>query len=146
MAEHFAPFLEAEYESGYVLREDVFDASPYDAGRNIFHAILHKRPEQFHGPMVELRLVFPDKTFTIDWRVVPENARPIRFKRMANTWVDGVEQGKTMTGVDFGYQWRDENGRKQQEVMHFGDAGIETMPDIDEVHEQTAGAAPPATE
>ena len=110
-------YLEAEYQDGFVLREDEQDHSPYDAGRNIFHAILNKRAEAVHGPMVRFSLVGPETTYSIDWTLLPDNARPIRFKQMEHE--RNVATGETdirCTGIDFGYQYTDTNGQNVQEV------------------------------
>src|SRR5690606_22411755 len=110
-------FIEAEYESGFVLREDEQDHSPYDAGRNIFHAILHRRPEEAHGRMVRFSLVTPEHTYNVDWTELPDNARPIRFKHMERDSVGGEWVGDPrIVGIDFGYQYTDDKGQNFQEV------------------------------
>jgi hypothetical protein len=110
---------EAEYADGYVHREDAQDHSPYVSGKNIFSDVLESRPVAAHGPMVRFSLVTPDATHTIDWTVLPDNARPIRFKHMERDLNgDGQWDGAArLVGVDFGYQYTDESGRNVQEVM-----------------------------
>lgn len=108
--------LEAEYESGFVLIEDERDHSPYDAGRNIFHAILNQRPEQAHGKLVRLSLVGTDHTYSIDWTQVPASGRPIRVKHMeADLTLDGPSETR-LTKIVFGYQYNDTDGKNVQVV------------------------------
>ncbi len=114
----FQPYLEAEYEDGFVLREDEQDHSPYDSHKNIFHAILNARPVEAHGKMVRFALVTPEHTYTIDWTDLPENARPIRFKHMERNSVGGVWiEEPRLVGIDFGYQWTDPETGNHQEVL-----------------------------
>lgn len=108
--------LEAEYESGFVLVEDAQDHSPYDASRNIFHAILNKRPEKAHGKLVRLSLVGPEHTYNIDWTKLPDNARPIRFKDMEADTVGGTITDVRTMQIRFGYQYNDDNGENVQEI------------------------------
>lgn len=116
----FPPYLEAQYESGFILREDEQDHSPYDSGRNIFHAILNKRPETAHGPMVRLALVTPKLTYTVDWTQLPDNARPIRFKHMERDFVGSEPVGPPrIAEINFGFQYIDENGDNVQEVKYL---------------------------
>lgn len=112
-------YIEAEYESGFVLREDEQDHSPYDPGKNIFHAILNGRPCEFHGKMIRFTLVTSEHTYDIDWTALPDNARPIRFKKMERESVGGVWQEPRIVGIDFGYQYTDEHGKNVQEVINL---------------------------
>lgn len=114
-------YIEAEYENGYVHSDQFHDVSPFEHGRNIFFDILNKLPEQFHGPMVSWRLVTPEKTYTVNWREVPEGARPIRFKHMTHTWVNGESQGgPQVESIDFGFQWTDAEGKHEEVIRVNG--------------------------
>lgn len=119
------PYVEAEYEDGYVHREDEQDHSPFVQWKNIFDDILHKRPEAAHGKMVRFTLCIPDGTVlaSVDWTTVPDNARPIRFKHLEGRFFtqeeidNGTPSALRLTGIDFGYQYTDEQGKNQQEVI-----------------------------
>lgn len=114
------PYIEAEYESGFILREDENDHSPYDREKNIFHAILNMRPCEVHGKMVRFSLVMDEKdTYNVDWTVLPDNARPIRFKHMEADFVGDLMTDKRIVGIDFGYQFTDDEGKNQQEVVNL---------------------------
>lgn len=108
----------AEYADGYVHSEqDHGDVSPYNPTKNIFNDILEKRPEAEHGRLVRFSLVHGDKLYSVDWVGLPDNARPIRFKQMSLTaHADGSSETE-ITGVDFGYQYTDEDGQNVQEVV-----------------------------
>lgn len=112
-------YVEAAYADGYTHSElELNDVSPYVAGRNIFNDILEKRPEAEHGRMVRFSLVHELNRYDIDWSTIPDNARPIRFKHMRMDF--DVTNGSTYTyldGIDFGYQYNDENGQNVQRVM-----------------------------
>lgn len=113
-------YIEAEYDDGYIHREDEQDHSPYESGRNIFYDILHKLPEKPHGPMVRFSLITPEQRWDIDWTVLPANARPIRFMKKERDYEVGTNEpvGEIrMTGIDFGYQYLDDAGENQQEVL-----------------------------
>lgn len=114
-------YIEAEYESGYVHREDENDHSPYVRGKNIFDDLVHKRPESVHGKMVRFSLITNNgeeiTRYDIDWTPLPDNARPIRFKHMEGDFLDGGLVESRLMGIDFGFQYTDENGRNVQEVM-----------------------------
>lgn len=75
--------LEAQYESGFVLKEDAQDHSPYDAGKNIFHAIKHGRPVDGHGQLVRFSAIGPAKRYDIDWTTVPTDAIPLMEMELA---------------------------------------------------------------
>lgn len=133
------PYLEALYESGYVLRQDDVDRSPFDRDKNVFHAIKEHRPCEIHGPLVKLALHCPVNTLTIDWTVLPDNARPIWFKHMQLEQVVGVEDGTVLeerlgvAGVDFGYQFNEPDGTNVQLVrkIHWLADGQEVITEAD---------------
>lgn len=124
--------IEAEYESGYVLREDANDHSPYDPGKNTFNAILNHRPtDAGHGVLVRLSYV-PDpldgrQRYDIAWEAHGLNAlgaRPVCYRKMErDDKVDGsgniVSEGEVRCmSHHFGYQYTDpETGRNVQEVV-----------------------------
>lgn len=114
----FTPYLEAEYEDGFILREDDRDFSPYDGeGKNTFNAIYEHKPVAAHGALVRYSLVTPVHTYTIDWKTVPAGARPIRWKHMSHSWLNGVSQGSNIDQIDFGYQWLDSDKQKHENVV-----------------------------
>lgn len=114
--------VQAEYLDGFVLDETEHDdQSPYGEG-NVFFAILNRLPEEEHGPMVRFSCFWEDQRYDIWWSELPDNARPIRFRHGYSTicaWGDApIESG--FSGVDFGYQYNDEDGRNVQEVLNLG--------------------------
>lgn len=121
------PFIEAEYESGYVHTDALQDISPYKPSKNIFNDILEKRPEPIHGKMVRFSLVLPEMPvpgeitkYDIDWTVQPANARPIRFKHMERDMVNGLWTGEArIVGIDFGFQYTNAEGKNIKEIRHI---------------------------
>jgi hypothetical protein len=111
-----AGFLKATYEDGFVLFEDEADQSPYDDGRNIFHAIAHERPCPEHGRLVEFALITPDRSHVVDWTKVPEGARPVRERHMEMQQVGGVLGTPTVMQIIFGYEY-DQDGETVREVI-----------------------------
>jgi len=117
-------YLQAEYESGFVLTEDELDHSPYDVGRNVFHAILNNRPEDFgHGQMVRFSLLpfeHNAKRYDIDWTQLKnvKNPRPIYYRQMSMTrnLSTGEDTGPLCESHHFGYQYNDADGRNVQVV------------------------------
>lgn len=98
-------YLEAEYDSGFVLTEDEADHSPYDAGRNTFHAILNGRPTEGHGPLVRFSLIGDGLRYDIDWTTLPEGARPVYYRQMQRGFtVEGGWQPAVCTSHSFGWQ------------------------------------------
>lgn len=99
-------YLKAQFFDGFVVTEDEQDRSHFDVDRNVFFDILNKLYVPQHGIMTELALVTPEHIFTIDWAVLPDNTRPIRFKHMERDSVDGEWTSEPrIMGVDFGYQY-----------------------------------------
>ena len=111
--------IEAEYEDGYVHSETELDDIPQFGKGNVFTDILSRKLEADHGRMVRFSVYWKNERHNINWTMLPDNARPIRFRHGYNTLhVDGtVESG--FSGVDFGAQWNDESGRNQQEVIEL---------------------------
>lgn len=113
-------YLEAEYESGYVHREDEQDASPFVHGKNILYDIINKLPEDAHGRLVRFGLVGPEKTYNIDFRAMPADAKPIYYRNVKKTW--NSETGEILN-VDvkhfFGYEFHDSDNKKQKEIMEI---------------------------
>ena len=113
--------IQAEYESGFVLDETEHDdISPYDSNHNILRAILNKDPEPEHGKMVRFSVFYQNQRHDIDWRGLPDNARPIRFRNFSGDFAEGgVITNKRLNWVNFGYQYTDENGKNVQEVREL---------------------------
>jgi hypothetical protein len=112
---------QAEYLDGFIYDEtELDDVSQWTEGKNVFYDILNHIPEQTHGPLVRFSAFWKDARYDVDWTVLPDNARPIRFRHgYARRSVDGsiVESG--WFGIDFGYQYNDEDGHNQQEVLEL---------------------------
>ena len=113
--------IQAEYEDGFILDETEHDdISPYDSNHNILRAILNKDPEPEHGKMVRFSVFYQNQRHDIDWRGLPDNARPIRFRNFSGDFAEGgVITNKRLNWVNFGYQYTDENGKNVQEVREL---------------------------
>lgn len=114
-------YIEAEYADGHIVREDERDVSAYEPGRNVFYDILNRLPEAEHGVMTRFSLVCRRWTYSIDWKELPENARPIRFKHVECDFEPGGQPvgDARMMRVDFGYQYTDAAGNNFQEVLQI---------------------------
>lgn len=112
-------YIEAQYADGHVHREDERDQSAYEEHRNVFWDILHRLPEAEHGKMVRFSLVNvnANERTDVDFSALPDNARPIRFKHMEADFVGSEMVETRLMGIDFGYQYTDENGENVQEVV-----------------------------
>lgn len=122
--------VEAEYEDGFILNEtDNFDQSIYvpmidvrgiPSGPNTLTDIIEKFPEHLHGRMIRFSVYWKNARYDIDWTMLPENARPIRF-RDRSSWIDGSgNTGQTdWQGCRFGYQYNDAIGKNHQEVREL---------------------------
>jgi hypothetical protein len=97
--------LRATYEDGFVLIEDELDQSPYDEGRNIFHAIRESRPCADHGALVEFALITPGQPFAVDWTKVPKGALPVRERHMEVSQVGDVLGDAVVVGITFGFEY-----------------------------------------
>ena len=113
--------VQAEYEDGFVLDETALDdKSGWVEGKNVFHDILNRLPETDHGRMIRFSVFWDNQRYDVDWKDLPDNARPIRFRHgFARMSVDGSLQERGWSGVDFGCQWNDEDGTNQQEVVEL---------------------------
>lgn len=112
--------IEAEYEDGFVLSETEHDDVAQFGDGNIFRDILHGRPEPEHGKLVRLTCFWKDQAYHVDWTTLPDNTRPIRFRHgHITTNVDGSIVERGWSGVDFGYQYNDESGANQQEILEL---------------------------
>lgn len=112
--------LEAEYESGYVHRENDQDHSPYVAGRNIFYDIVNALPVPIHGQMVRFSLVGKEQKYDIDWATLPDNARPIYYRDMARSLnMSTNEEIVECLQHYFGYQYTDEQGENHKEIKEI---------------------------
>jgi hypothetical protein len=88
-----------------VLIEDERDQSPYDEGRNIFHAVRESRACAEHGPLVEFALIGLEQTYIVDWTTVPDGARPVRERHMQMTQVGDVLGAAEVVVMTFGYEY-----------------------------------------
>ncbi len=110
---------EAEYSDGYVHSETEHnDISPYTGTDNIFNDILEHRPEPEHGKMVRFSAFNNNTRYDVQWLGLPDNARPVRWKRMEADEVGGEIVELRMTKLGFGYQYN-ENGKNIQEVQEL---------------------------
>lgn len=119
---------QAEYADGFILDEtehkDVSQFSKIEmvdgvpTGDNILKDIIYKRPEAEHGPMVRFTVFYKDRRWDIDWRDLPDNARPIRVKHIDRVSRGGVWIGDPLVvKLRFGYQFTDANGKNQQIIQ-----------------------------
>ena len=133
--------VEAVYADGFVLNEDeqgdmsmLGPDEEYDADKvyadgerhgNTMTDIIWQRPEAEHGPLVSLKcFVYTlngPTTLEIDWTTVPKGARPIRFRTFQQDHPVGAAEPlpRRLVGVDFGYQWNDDEGKNQQDVVQL---------------------------
>jgi hypothetical protein len=106
----------ATYQDGFVLDEtDLNDANPYGAG-NTFRAILEKSAEAEHGRLVLFSVFYMNNRYDVDWKTLPDNARPIRFRDGFVTLHPNGDETRGWSGCRFGYQYNDETGKNIQEV------------------------------
>jgi hypothetical protein len=113
--------VEGVYADGFVLSEtELNDVSPYNSEQNVLRAIINKDPEAEHGPLVLFSVFYNNARYDIDWTVLPDNARPIRFRdgNMSQN-VDTGETSKWWSGCRMGYQFNDESGKNVQEVQEL---------------------------
>lgn len=110
--------IQAEYEDGFILDEtELNDINPYGDG-NVFRAVLNRGPESEHGKMVRFSVFWKDKRHDVDWRDLPEDARPIRFRHGYYTQFPDGSHESGFSGVDFGYQYT-KDGKNHQEVINL---------------------------
>jgi len=110
----------AEYQDGFILDEtELNDISPYNEGHNVFRAILDKSAEEEHGRMVKFTVFYNDNRYDFDWTLLPDNARPIRFRHGAHYLGGDGEEYSEWTGMQIGFQYNDENGKNFQEVENL---------------------------
>lgn len=107
----------AEYADGYIHDETAL----HDVGRfkNVFNDILEGYPEEDHGKMIAFTVFYGDDAYRFDWTILPDNARPIRFKKMEMDEKGGEIVAIRLMGVDIGYQFTDEKGENIQDVMEL---------------------------
>lgn len=124
----FGVSLSAEYEDGFRLVEDESDQSPYDEGRNIFHAIVNGRAVPEHGRMVRFSATTATERRDIDWRPLwdVKDAQPIYSREMHRDWeLDNTDDhvltdsGPICDSHTFGFQYIDETGEPVREVQVF---------------------------
>ena len=111
---------QAEFEDGYLHDEtELKDVSAFSKGHNVFHDIYNKLCEADHGRMVRFSVFYKNERHDIDWRNLPHNARPIRFRHGMHTWYADGSEVWGFTGVDLGYQYQDDNGKNIKEVKEL---------------------------
>lgn len=111
---------EATYADGYILSETEHeDVSPFTGQHNILNDILEKRPEAEHGDLVRFSVYYKDARYDVDWNGLPDNARPVRWKRMEADSIGGTIVEVRIMKVGFGYQYNDSNGNNIQEVKEL---------------------------
>lgn len=112
---------QAEYEDGFILDEtENEDVSLWAEGKNTFYDILNGLPETEHGHMVRFSVFWRGKRYDVNWRGIPGNGRPIRFRHgFVTRSVDGTFIRSGWSGMDFGYQWNDDEGGNHQEVQEL---------------------------
>ncbi|HVB24117.1 MAG TPA: hypothetical protein VNG51_19420 [Ktedonobacteraceae bacterium] len=113
--------VRAEYQDGFMLDEtehkDVAQFDKSEVKHNIFYDILNRLPEAEHGKMVKFTVFWKNRRYDVNWRNLPENARPIRFRHgYHHFFPDGTEE-MGYSEVDFGYQYTNDNGENIQEVQ-----------------------------
>ena len=122
--------IEAEFSDGFILNEtELNDVSPHDSKHNILRDILEKWSEPEHGRLVRFSVFWKNARYDVDWTTLPDNARPIRYKKNENsfneemqidgTWVQVSEPIYKLVSIGFGYQYTDENGQNVQEVKEL---------------------------
>lgn len=111
--------VEAEYTDGFILSETEHgDVSPFTGVHNILNDILEKRAEAEHGRLVRFSVFYKNKRYDIDWTVLPDNARPIRFRHGFVTLDNTGASERGWSGIEFGYQYT-ENGKNIKEVKEL---------------------------
>lgn len=112
--------VEALYSDGFVLSETEHnDQSPYKPTCNIFSAILNKDAEEEHGRLVRFSVFYQDQRYDVDFKELPDNARPIRFRHGYATLDNTGNEERGWSGLEFGYQYVDENGKNIKEVKEL---------------------------
>ncbi len=104
----FGYLVEAQYESGYVHREDEQDHSPFVRGKNILFDIINHYPEKAHGKLVRFSLVgINGQRFDVDFTTLPDDAKPIYYRDMQlERNLDSGEQNLTCLRHYFGYEYK----------------------------------------
>lgn len=111
---------QAEYEDGYIHDETTLnDTSPYVDGKNVLNDIIEKRPDAEHGRMVRFSVFYKDTRYDIDWKQLPDNARPIRFRDGYYNVDDSGNEESGWSACRFGYQYNEEDGKNKQEIMEL---------------------------
>lgn len=116
----FGYFIEAEYESGYVHREDDQDYSPFVRGKNILFDIVNHYPEKAHGKLVRFSLLGKNGSrYDIDFTKLPDNTKPIYYRQMQlERNLDTGQENLTCLKQYFGYEYK--NGKdKVKEIQEI---------------------------
>lgn len=126
----FGTLIEAEYEDGFILKEDEKDAYfclHCNKLRNIFHAILHDQPVVEHGHMIRWTVVTPKLTYSVDWKALLDNPaiinpRPVCSRDMERDFDvstgEPVGPARVMLHI-WGYQYNNPDGSNGQDVQKF---------------------------
>jgi putative lipase involved disintegration of autophagic bodies len=103
--------VQAEYADGFIIDETKNnDQSIYEDGRNTFFDILNRKAVTEHGKMVRFTLFYKNTRYDVDWRNMPDTARPIRYKKMEMDY-NGINANiQRLMTVGFGYQYNDDKG------------------------------------
>ncbi|HPF30956.1 MAG TPA: hypothetical protein PLO25_01425 [Candidatus Saccharibacteria bacterium] len=116
----FGYYIEAEYESGYIHREDEQDQSPFVRGKNILHDIVNHYPEKAHGKLVRFSLISTSgKSYDIDFKSLPKNAKPIYYRQMQlERNLETGRQNLSCLKHYFGYEYKN-NKEKVKEIQEI---------------------------
>lgn len=110
--------IQAAYEDGFVLDEtERGDVSLYEDHKNTLYDVIGGLPEAEHGRMVRFSVFWRNQRHDVDWTALPGNARPIRFRHGYSTMHLGSGEVRSgWSGVDFGYQFTDTDGRNVKKI------------------------------
>lgn len=112
--------VQAVYADGYIHDEtELSDISPYDATKNVFNDILEKRPEAEHGRMVRFSVFYKNMRYDIDWRLLSDNARPIRFRDGFHSVFPDGHHESGYSACRMGYQFTDQDGKDQKFIREL---------------------------
>ena len=106
-------YLEVEFSDGFILNQlKQNDISLFDASRNTFYDIVNKLCELEHGKMKRLSLFKDSREYSIDWTVVPSDAKPVCLKTFSMD-INGIDANvQKLVNVEFGYEYIDAKTKK----------------------------------
>lgn len=126
----FGTLIEAEYEDGFILKEDEKDeyyCLHCNKLRNIFHAVLHEQPVSEHGQMVRWSLRTSKNLYSIDWKEVLTdssmiNPRPVRSFDMEAEFdlvtKELVGEPRAVLHI-FGFQYNNPDGSNVKDIQEI---------------------------